>query len=110
MSDSIGAEFEPRIFHSVVKQGGKKKLDSLLALFKAEAPQRIAEIAAAPDALEAKAAARVLKSSAANLGLLGLEELCDSIIAGQDYKAVLPRLKSAHARAVAFLDQSRKAI
>lgn len=109
-NDNLGMEFEPRILQSVMKSGGKKKLDALLVLFKSEAPQRVAEIASATDGIEAKAAARVLKSSAGNLGLLGLEDLCDQVLAGQDFKALAPEIKAALSKANSYLDSQRKAL
>lgn len=106
--DPISFEFEPRIIGSVMKQGGKKKLDTLLTLFRAEAPQRVAEIESAADLTEAKAAARVLKTSAGNLGLLGLEDLCDRVLAGDaSGKAAF---KPALEKSLAWLDSQRKAL
>lgn len=109
-SDSLGMEFEPRMLHSIIKQGGKKKLDTLLALFRKEAPQRLAEIEATKDTVEAKATARVLKASCATLGLLGLEESCDQIIAGRNHTLVLPEMKNALNRANLFLTQARNSM
>ena len=109
-SDNLGMEFEPRIIQSVMKSGGKKKLDVLLNLFKAEAPQRAEEIATAADEIEAKAAARVLKSSAGNLGLLGLEDLCDQILAGGNFKALAPQVKAALNGSLRYLESQRKAL
>jgi HPt (histidine-containing phosphotransfer) domain-containing protein len=109
-NDNLGMEFEPRIIQSVMKSGGKKKLDALLGMFKTEAPQRVSEILTAADAVEAKAAARVLKSSAGNLGLLGLEDLCDQVLAGQDHKALDADIKAALGKANSYLDNLRKTL
>jgi hypothetical protein len=100
-------EFEPRMLHSIIKQGGKKKLDTLLALFRKEAPLRLAEMEATQDAVEAKATARVLKASCATLGLLGLEELCDQVIGNRPHTLVLGDMKTALNRAFLFLSQAR---
>jgi hypothetical protein len=109
-TEPLGLEFEPRILHSIVKQGGKKKLDALLTMFRREAPIRLAEIEATKDAVDAKATARVLKSSCANLGLLGLEDLCDQIISGRNHAQVLPEMKSSLNKAFLYLSQARNSI
>ena len=107
--EPLKSEFEERIFVSVMRQGGKKKLDTLLGLFKSEAPKRVAEIEAAGDSAELKGAATVLKSSAANLGLLGLEDLCDQVIASGS-AALKPQFKPALDRALVWLEGRRKAL
>jgi hypothetical protein len=71
---------DPHAFHSVMKIGGKKRLDALMGLLNESGPARIREIKEATSLSEAKAAASVLKSSASNLGLARLEDLCDQII------------------------------
>ena len=109
-TDSLGMEFEPRMLQSVIKQGGKKKLDTLLELFRKEAPKRVAEIEATKDGVDAKATARVLKASCATLGLLGLEELCDQIIGGRAHMQVVPELKSSLNKAFLFLRQARNSM
>jgi hypothetical protein len=100
-------EFEPRMLQSIIKQGGKKKLDVLLALFRKEAPKRLAELEATSDGVDAKATARVLKASCATLGLMGLEELCDQIISGRNHQQILPEMKSSLNKAFLFLSQAR---
>ena len=108
--EPLGLEFEPRMLQSIIKQGGKKKLDTLLALFRKEAPRRLEEIEATTDAVDAKATARVLKASCATLGLLGLEELCDQIIEGRNHAQVLPLMKSALNKSFLFLKQTRNSM
>jgi hypothetical protein len=108
------AEFELHALHSIIKQGGKKKLDTLLAMFRSEAPKRVEEIEHAPTAHEAVVSAKVLKSSAANLGLMGLEDACDQIIAaGESFHvnsplAAKPRLMLK--RGLDYLEKSRHAL
>jgi hypothetical protein len=109
-TDSLGMEFEPRMLQSIIKQGGKKKLDVLLELFRKEAPKRLAEIEATKDGVDAKAAARVLKASCATLGLLRLEELCDEILEGRNHAQVLPDMKPALNKAFLFLRQARNSM
>jgi hypothetical protein len=108
--EPLGMEFEPRMLQSIIKQGGKKKLDTLLDLFRKEAPKRLAEIESTTDGVDAKASARVLKSSCANLGLLGLEDLCDQIISGRNHTQVLPEMKASLNKANLFLKQARNSM
>ena len=108
--EPLGMEFEPRMLSSIIKQGGKKKLDTLMALFRKEAPKRIAEIEGTKDTVDAKATARVLKASCATLGLLGLEDLCDQIISGRAHMQVVPEMKSSLNKAFLFLSQARNSI
>jgi HPt (histidine-containing phosphotransfer) domain-containing protein len=63
-----------------MKLGGKKKLDTLMQLLQEHGPVRIAELSGTAELKEAQAAAKALKSSAANLGLGALEDLCDQIL------------------------------
>jgi len=83
-------------------------------MFKIEAPKRVDEIEHASNAADACASARVLKSSAANLGLMGLEDACDQIIAqGSKFSAnselaKLPR--KFLVRAQDYLERGRKVI
>lgn len=109
-TEPLGMEFEPRMLSSIIKQGGKKKLDTLLTLFRKEAPKRLAEIQATSDGVDAKATARVLKASCATLGLLGLEELCDQIIAGRNHVQVFPDMKASLNKAFLFLSQARNSM
>lgn len=109
-TEPLGMEFEPRMLQMIVKQGGKKKLDTLLGLFRKEAPKRLAELESTTDGVDAKASARVLKSSCANLGLLGLEDLCDQIIAGRNHIQIVPEMKSSLNKAFLFLMQARNSI
>jgi hypothetical protein len=81
-------DLDPRPYQSLLKLGGKKKLDTLLDLLKANGHERVKELQGTPDLTEAKAAARALKSSAANLGLAALEDVCDQVLA---LKAWSPR-------------------
>jgi HPt (histidine-containing phosphotransfer) domain-containing protein len=107
MSDSPLKDFEPKSLQSIIKLGGKKKLDTLLELFRKEAPQRVNEIEG-PDAEESKAAAKVLKISCANLGLHALEETCEQVLAGEPGSA--GRARPALQKALAWLEAQRKAI
>lgn len=73
-------DLDPHAYQSLLKQGGKKKLDTLMDMLKANGPQRIQELLATNSVDEAKSIARALKSSAANLGLASLEDSCDQIL------------------------------
>jgi hypothetical protein len=105
-------DFEPRALQSLIKQGGKKKLDALLDMFKLESPKRVEEIEKANSAKDGAASARVLKSSAANLGLHALEDSCDQIIAaGAAFSAASPLAKRPRlllAQALDYLENARK--
>lgn len=103
-------EFEVKFLQMIVKQGGKKKLDVLLELFRKEAPIRLEEIAQAQDTTEAKASARVLKSSCANLGLMGLESLCEQILEGRSHKELLPQLQASLKKSLSWLGEERRFI
>lgn len=110
---SLGfSEFEPLALHSLIKQGGKKKLDILLDLFKTEAPKRVDEIEQAPSASEAVASAKVLKASASTLGLYALEDSCDQIIAAGASLSLASELakRPRHflSRALDYLEKTRK--
>lgn len=74
------ADLDPRAVQSIMKLGGKKKLDTLTQMAQEHGPARIQELGEAADLKEAQAAARALKVSAANLGLAALEDLCDQVI------------------------------
>ena len=74
-------DLDPKVLKAVLKQGGKKQVDSLLELFKKNAPMRVKELEAAPDLDEAQAAAKALGRSAKNLGLTALTAACDDIVA-----------------------------
>jgi hypothetical protein len=76
---------DPRAFASVMKLGGKKKLDALMALLSESAPARLKELAEATTLGEAKASAQALKTSAGNLGLARLEDLCDQILTAKTW-------------------------
>ena len=73
-------EFDQRGFLSLMKLGGKKKVDALMELLGQSAPVRITELKAAKSLAEAKAAVQALKMSAGNLGLARLEDYCDQIL------------------------------
>ena len=77
---------EPRAVASLMKLGGKKKLDALMAVLDASGPLRLADLQNARDLAAAKAAAQALKPTAAGLGLARLEDLCDQILARRDWK------------------------
>jgi hypothetical protein len=74
-------DFDRRALDSLMKSGGKKKLDALLEMLKVNGPQRVQEMLDADNLAEAQAAAKALKNSAANLGLAALEDSCDQILA-----------------------------
>ena len=93
-------DLDPHAVQSLLKQGGKKKLDTLLDMLKANGPQRVQELLATDSLAEAQAAARALKNSAAILGLNNLEDTCDRIL---QQKAWNPR------HALALEAQSRLA-
>jgi HPt (histidine-containing phosphotransfer) domain-containing protein len=79
-------DLDPRAFQSLLKSGGKKKLDALLEMLKVNGPQRVHELLEADNLAEAQAAAKALKNSAVNLGLAALEDTCDQILAAKDWK------------------------
>jgi HPt (histidine-containing phosphotransfer) domain-containing protein len=108
--EAPGKEFEVQFLQMIVKQGGKKKLDVLLELFRKEAPIRLEEMAQAQDAQDAKASARVLKSSCANLGLMGLESLCEQIMEGRSHKELLPQLQASLKKSLKWLEEERRFI
>jgi hypothetical protein len=91
-------DLDPRSVQSLIKSGGKKKLDTLIEMLKTNAPQRLKELQAAGSPEEAKAVARVLKTSASNLGLAALEDVCDQIIEGKTWTAGSPLAKDAQVK------------
>jgi hypothetical protein len=106
-------DLDPRAFQSLMKVGGKKKLDALLEMLKTNGPQRIHELLEADNLIEAQAAARALKNSAVNLGLSALEDTCDQILAAKDWKAKHALAVSAQsqlAKGQAALDKARQSI
>lgn len=110
VSESLGMDFDPRALNSLIHSGGKKKLDTLLDMFKKEGPARVAEIEKAPDIQDAKKSAVALKASAAHLGLLSLEDLCDQILAGKDLASLKGQFKPALSKALGYLEQTRKTL
>ena len=104
-------DLDPRAVQSLMKLGGKKKLDTLMQLLLEHGPQRIAELSGTPDLREAQAAAKALKSSAANLGLGSLEDVCDQILEAQAWSAGHPlaaQAKAALARGSSALQAERR--
>lgn len=104
------ADLDPHAVHSIMKIGGKKKLDTLIQMLKDHGPTRLAELAQADDAAEAHAAAQALKSSAINLGLSALEDLCDQILAAKDWapnSALASQAQAAFQRGLAALTAER---
>jgi HPt (histidine-containing phosphotransfer) domain-containing protein len=91
-------DLDIRAFQSLMKSGGKKKLDTLLEMLKVNGPQRLHEMLDSDSLAEAQAAARALKSSAANLGLSALEDSCDQILALKDWKPKHPLAVEAQAQ------------
>ena len=91
-------DLDPRSFQSLLKLGGKKKLDTLMEMLQANGPQRIQELLSAPSLEEAFAATRPLKTSAANLGLAALEDSCDQILALRAWTPKHPLALEAQSR------------
>ena len=73
-------DFDPRIVQSVMKLGGKKRLDALMAVLSESGPLRLQDLKEARTKPEARAAAQALKGSAGGLGLAALEDLCDQML------------------------------
>ena len=90
-------DLDPRAVNSLMKLGGKKRLDALIQLLHEHGPIRIAELSATAELREAQAAARALKSSAANLGLAALEDLCDQVIEAKSWSLGHPLAAAAKA-------------
>ena len=91
-------DLDPRNYQSLLKLGGKKKLDTLMDLLKASGPERVQELLAATSLLEAQSAAKALKNSAANLGLAALEDTCDQILAARAWAPRHPLALEAQSR------------
>lgn len=81
---------DSRAIQSLMKMGGKKKLDTLIELFKEQGPARVQELLSASSLSEAQAAARVLKTSASHLGLSVLEDLCDQVLKAHQWSGGSP--------------------
>jgi hypothetical protein len=100
------ADLDPHALQSVMKIGGKKKLDTLIQMLKEHGPQRLAELAQAGSLAEAQSAAKVLKNSAINLGLSSLENCCDEILDAAQWSsgsALAAQAKAAYQRGLAAL-------
>lgn len=91
-------DLDPRTFQSLLKLGGKKKLDALMEMLKTNGPLRIQELLVATDLAEAHSAAKALKSSAAHLGLAALEDTCDQILEAKHWSAKHPLALDAQSR------------
>jgi HPt (histidine-containing phosphotransfer) domain-containing protein len=105
--------FDPYAFNSLMKMGGKKKLDALIGLLKESAPARMAELKAAPSLSEAQAAARALKTSAGNLGLARLEDFCDQVLVLKAWDAgngLIPQMDASLRQGLAALLAQRAKI
>jgi HPt (histidine-containing phosphotransfer) domain-containing protein len=63
-----------------MKLGGKKKLDTLIAILNESGPLRLQDLKDAKTLPAAQSAAKMLKVSAGSLGLARLEDLCDQIV------------------------------
>jgi hypothetical protein len=72
---------------SVMKLGGKKKLDALIGSLNDLAELRMQDLKDAQTLSQAQSAAKGLKISASSLGLARLEDLCDQILSGQSWQA-----------------------
>ena len=106
-------DLDPHAYQSLLKQGGKKKLDTLMDMLKANGPERVQELLATSNLDEAKSIARALKSSAANLGLASLEDTCDQILTQKAWAAAHPlaqEAKSRLAKGQAALMKARQSI
>jgi HPt (histidine-containing phosphotransfer) domain-containing protein len=105
-------DLDLRSVQSVMKLGGKKKLDALIALIQESGPARLREIKEAQSLSEARAAAQALKTSAGNLGLARLEDLCDQLIASKSWAPGSPLIQqmelSYRAGHKALLEQRSK--
>ena len=106
-------DLDPRSFQSLLKLGGKKKLDTLMELLKVSGPERVQELLGASSLGEAQAAAKVLKHSAGNLGLAALEDACDQILAAKAWAPKHPLALEAQSRLAkgqAALNKARSTI
>lgn len=104
-------DLDPKVLREMVKQGGKKQVDTLLDLFKKNAPLRAKEVEAAPDLQEAQDAAKALQRSAKNLGLVALEVACAEIAAMKSWTPGNPYAKKIAPlipKAVGALEKLRK--
>ncbi len=110
VNESLGMDFDPRALEGLIHSGGKKKLDTLLEMFRKEGPDRVSEIEKSPDIKDAKKSAVALKASAANLGLLALEDLCDQILAGKDLGSLKGQFRPALSKSLGYLEKTRKTI
>jgi len=72
---------------SVMKLGGKKKLDALIGSLNDLAELRMQDLKDAATISQAQSAAKGLKISAGSLGLARLEDLCDQILGGNSWQA-----------------------
>jgi HPt (histidine-containing phosphotransfer) domain-containing protein len=101
-------DLDPKAVQSLMKMGGKKKLDTLIELLKQHGPARVAELKAAKTREEAHAAARALKQSASHLGLAALEDLCDQTLeAREGWNALAEQIAAALQRGLAALSAER---
>lgn len=100
-------------FDSVIKQGGKKMLDPLLARFKDMAPSRVQEMLEAQSLGEVQRAAQALKGHCSSLGLSALEDLCFGILEAKTLAEAKPHIAQVQARlpkALAALAKARALI
>lgn len=98
---------------SLMKIGGKKKLDALIQMLRENGPARLQELSAASEVAEAHAAARALKSSAINLGLSSLETVCDEILEAKTWAPKSPlaaQAEGAYRRGLTLLASERTKI
>lgn len=80
-------DFDKHALQSLMKIGGKKKIDALIQMMKDSGPARLQELKETNELAEAKAAAQALKSSAIHLGLNGVEAACDQILEAKSWSA-----------------------
>ena len=90
-------DLDPRAVHGLMKMGGKKKLDALIAMLRENGPARVSELAAAVELREAQSAAQARKHSASSLGLSALEDVCDQILEAKAWTAGHPLAREAAA-------------
>jgi hypothetical protein len=110
---SMDLEYDKRAIESLMKRGGKKMLDSVMNRLREYGPGLIRDLETSPDAAVVAEAARTLKSCSADLGLLGLEDVCDRILekaAGDSWTAdagLAAELKHKWLNAFSWLDSMR---
>ena len=98
---------------SVMKLGGKKKLDTLIAILNESGPLRLQDLKDAKTLPAALSAAKMLKASAGSLGLARLEDLCDQIVACKTWSPaseLIQEVEQAYRKGVKALSTYRNEI